>query len=290
MCGHNSLVHTEHNNFTYCFQCTYQPDKDRRNVKPFSLADYGVSVDDVRGLYTHCVELYQQALQPEHIQYLVDRGYTKEYITTRAFGYCGKMQAPIYATTLAKASGLARENDTAQLAHCITFPYRDAQGNVTDIRGRSLIPDTELRYISCRNGATARGAIYPYNYDLISQNRDRFVVAEGEIKADISTLTGIQAIGTAGMNTHRAGIADVCAGRDVVICFDSQPDMATIYQAIKQQAAKYREYGARVSVCVLPHNNTKVDIDSYILEYGAARYVELIDSAVPYQLFARLVR
>jgi hypothetical protein len=151
----------------------------------------------------------------------------------------------------------------------------------TDLRGRAYQTETDRKYLSLRNTSYYRGADYPYNHSL----KREFVITEGEIKTIASQLAGIDTIGLPGVMSFKPMI-----NKDAyyTVCFDSQVDHCSdIIRAIYRLSTLL----SNLKVATLPlKNELKQDIDSFILNYGVAAYRRVIDRALPFHEYKRLVR
>lgn len=244
-------------------------------------------IPEIRSLYTDLAKYYHSCLQKEHTEYLFSRGFTQDTIQNRYIGYCPPGTNPKYKPKVAKESGIATAKDEAFLANRIIFPYFRSKNVVTDLRGRSLDPNDDLRYKSPFNPAYYRGAIYPYNYD-IAQTTKRIGITEGEIKADIALQIGFPCISIPGIGSWREGFIQG-DDQEVVIIFDNERDsriQKEVIVAINKIIPKLEN--PKIAILPLHSGEKKAEIDTFINKYGAALFMSIIDNAIDYHTWQAL--
>jgi hypothetical protein len=230
---------------------------------------------------------YHECLEYNARQYLYHRGFTDRTIESLQIGYCPEGTHPLYRDPIATEAGLVDYNNSAFLANRIIFPYFKTKTMVTDLRGRTLDPDEELRYKSPHKSAYYRGAIYPYNYQLI-EGAKKIIITEGEIKADISLQSGYITIGLPGILAWRSGFRpdeDV----ELIIVFDSESNPDTqrdVIYAIRKIAREI--YKPKIAVLPRIGNEKKMEIDTFIPRFGVEMYHSIIDNALTYDRWSSL--
>lgn len=217
-------------------------------------------------------------------RYLHARGITDALIDRFQVGYAPSGHTWLYELPEAREAGLALTSGEATLANRITFPYF-YNGEIVDIRGRTLNPREEIKYKSPYHPAYYRWADYPYNANDLAAVRP--VITEGEIKTILSVAAGVPTIGLPGMLSWKPAIKL----RRAVILFDSQKD-PRIRRYVQLAIDKAAREISDPYVATLPlHGRDKTDIDDYILMYGERAYREdVVNLAVQYDTWRQLVR
>lgn len=287
-CNHNSLYVTPHNGFSYCFRevCHYMEHNGKQHIKKRERSDH---VDEIRALYNKAAKYYHASLDKRARDFLLSRGFTDQTIQKLMIGYAPIGKSPLYRNKVAKEAGIASADNTAFLGDRIVFPYFKNNDTITDLRGRSLDPDEELKYLSPYGSAFYRGAIYPYNYHL-AQNSKRIILTEGEIKADIAVQIGIPTIAIPGITNWRKGFIQN-DNQKVIIVFDteSNPDtQLNVVAAIRKISLEL--YQPMIAVLPILDNDKKAEIDTFVNKYGADLFKKIIDNALTYEQWNRLQR
>lgn len=283
-CGGNNFYVTPHNGVGYCFNgaCSYWERDGNSNAEPKKKVRSEYLLD-IRQFYAQIAEYYHSNLSQQHLDFLYKRGYTDALINQRKIGFAPKGKHPLYKSNIAKEAGLATAKNEAFMENRITFPYLSG-GVVSDLRGRALDNDSR-KYLSPFNDAYYRGADYAYNHDCLQA--DVIVLTEGEIKADISTLTKYPAIALPGMKSWRREIKQR-KGQKFVFLFDNQ---ATGYKDVYAAISKHAVHLDNPYVATLPLlGHDKMDIDTFILMYGADAYTSVVESALSYGEWYNLIR
>lgn len=281
-CAGNALYVTPHNGVSYCFKCGYYENDSKEEVIRYK--ERSPHLLDIRDFYTGIAKYYHSCLTKEARSFLYQRGYDDTLIERKLIGFCPLGKSTIYASNISKLAGLAGVKNHAFLAGRITFPYYKG-GIVTDIRGRSMNKH-EIKYLSPYGDSYARGADYPYNYNSTVDN-DIIVLTEGEIKSDLSDKVGIPTIGLPGMRIWKNGFVQR-EDQQIVICFDSQAEnSADVDRAIYQIA----QHIDRPKIATLPlMGQSKMDIDTFILQFGGDLYKMVINAAIDFDYWLKLKR
>src|SRR5688572_6790200 len=182
--GHNFYV-TEHNGLGYCFNCGYCELQGEHKRAPKTRSP---NLDEIRHFYKRMAEYYHAALDGKALQYVYSRGFTDTTIQHFKIVYIPRDTSLLYRNSIAKEAGLADYYGGAFLAERISFPYINKDGIVTDIRGRDITGEDELKYKSPHGSAYFRGADYPYNF--AAHNESTVILTEGEIKTSIAWQYG----------------------------------------------------------------------------------------------------
>ncbi len=187
---------------------------------------------------------------------------------------------PLYRDPIAKEAGIATAKHEAFLEDRITFPYFKNNDVITDIRGRAMNPNDELKYKSPFGDVIFRGAIYPYNYHL--HDNKRILITEGEIKANIAYQIGYAAIGIPGIGSWRNGFIQN-EYQEVIIVFDTErnPDtQRNVIYSLRKVAKQLIK--PKIAVLPLDANESKAEIDTFINIHGGGLFTSIIDNAVDY--------
>jgi len=278
-CGGNDFYVTPANGVGYCFHCTYfERDGDKKSED----TSLECAVPVIRALYKKLTEYYHSCITPEVRKYLHKRGYTDTMIEELKLGYIPDENRSDIDNTLGRDSGLYA-GGKAVLGNRISFPYI-ADNTIVDIRGRAMDTEDPIRYKSPLGSAHLRGADYPYNY---KDSQADHVITEGEIKAAIASQNGVACVAVPGIVSWRPKLSGV---QKQTIVFDSTRNKSTreiTYRAIDKLA--HRLYNPHVAMLPL-RGNDKMDIDSFIIAYGAGEFRTIINSALPYEDWAKIQR
>jgi DNA primase len=221
-------------------------------------------------------------------KYANSRGIDADSIARYQIGYCpehGKFSK--FTGDVGLRSGLYNSAQRPVLSGRLTFPYLSPlNSEVVDIRGRSL-DGSEPKYKSPFGTTTARGASeWPYNASDLFRDH---IITEGEIKTIIASQYGFSVVGLPGISAWRWRIRTMSKGTHTVL-FDSQKDPAvreSVYQSIDRLAQKLSD----VRVATLPLGKLdKMDLDTYLLTKGPEELKLVLDKALPYNDWARLLR
>jgi hypothetical protein len=176
----------------------------------------------------------------------------------------------------------------------IVFPYI-AGGEVVDLRTRTYDAGKGYRSLG---PYVERGATFPFGWDHLAPGTRSVIITEAEFKA-LAALQAFHAgevsmptLGQPGLNVFREEWAQQLAAQgveEVVLCYDSQrrstkdgvPALAPEEQWSLRHGATCAAAGLRVRVARLPlaPGETKAEIDTFILQHGAAAFQQLIATA-----------
>jgi DNA primase len=272
-CNGNNFYITPSNGMGYCFNCGYATFE---NTTRQDLVRYH-DIPAIRELYTELASMYHSYV--DHVRlYLNQRGVSDNEIETHKIGYCPSEPHILYKDELATAAGIAKRDGSAFLGGRVVFPYV-VNGKVTDLRGRALDKSTEPRYLSPYGGAFYRGADYPFLWKESS-----FVITEGEFKALSIQRAGFNAIGVPGILSIRP------KSRFDVVCFDSDRNpksMADVQRAIIR-IAKVNPF-IKIATLPLGKSEDKMGADDYIDKYGTDAFTRILNAALPFDKWKRLM-
>lgn len=271
-CGGNNFYVTPEKNITgYCFNCGYAEfNGTYKAVERFH------DIPGLRQYYKELAWYYHSSMTADARTYLHTRGITDAMIDAYSIGFCPNDTHILYQDDLAKHAGLINRGKPF-LADRVTFPYI-VGSQVTDIRGRSLEPKTEYRYLSPKGSSYFRGADYPYLYE-----GESVLITEGEIKAIFAKEAGFTVHGIPGINAMRPKTSGM------VVCFDSSNrprSRQAVFRAIVHLGAVF----PYLKVVTLPLNGSERDIgiDDYILAYGVDSFKKLMQRALAFDTWKRL--
>ena len=286
--GHNLYV-TPDNGVEHCFNCGYT--KGTRKESPEQLMAVSENLETIRSYYTKLAAYYHACLTPKARDYLHSRGISDRSISENLIGYCPSGAHSVYQEPIAREAGIAGSGNASVLAGRVIFPYV-VNGQVVDLRGRSLDPDEETRYKGPYGRARFRGADeWPYMPVATHRGENSLpvVVTEGEIKALLCAQSGIPAVSVPGINSWKWRLRSLYSTRQRVIVFDSQADKAVaehVYAAVDSLASRMGE----CHVLFLPLKGKKMDVDTFILTKGAEEFKLLLSCSLPYTSWAIIMR
>ena len=290
-CGGANLYVTPDNDVSYCFNCSYRstPDKvENEQDSGVLFAKDSPDILEIREFYTTVSKYYHSCLDGVALRYAASRGISEESITKYRIGFCPDSDRyGRSAADIGIRSGLYNSAQRPVLAGRLTFPYiNPINGEVVDIRGRAL-DSTDPKYKGPFGGTTARGASeWPYNSQSLAVDH---LITEGEIKTIVASQFGFSTVGVPGISTWRWRIRTMSKGTQTVL-FDSQADLSireSVNQAIDKLASKIPD----LRVATLPlGKESKMDLDTYLLTKGPEELRLVVDKALPYNDWARLLR
>jgi len=278
-CGHKSYwVTPERNLSAFCFVCGHSEKTGK--IQPLKRAN---DIKGIRQLYSELTDYYHSCLGSDHISYLHSRGITDRDITRYKIGYAPHTYTLLYSDPMAIDAGIIMRDKTPFLANRIIFPYL-VENVVVDMRGRLLGGDDERKYLSPYGGAYFRGADYAFNHDALKN--DTIILTEGEAKAIASNVV-MPTVSIPGILSLRPQLKQR-TGQSFTICFDSQVNhWFDVVRAIQ----RLKKHFDNLLIATLPlMGRTKMDIDTFVQDFGAEAYKRVIDRAVPYQTWIKLVR
>lgn len=282
-CGGHNLYVTPHNGLAYCFNCGY---RNGRSQGGNAFTSNPEVIEEIRDFYGKCVSYYVSCLSGAALTYLRERGISDSVIQQRRIGFCPDTHHSLYDLPIAKTAGISSGRNSV-LHGRIIFPYiAPTTGAIVDMRGRAL-DDESVKYKGPFGSAYVRGADeWPYGAEI---SADSFLLTEGEIKAIVATQHGFPTIGLPGINTWKWRVRELSA-KSVTVVFDSQRSSTVneaVYQAIDKLASKLES----CKVATLPlMGREKMDLDEFVLTKGLHELKLVLDKALPYETWAKLLR
>lgn len=276
VCGGKNFAVWE-NGSRFCFNCNHAERNTQVTVKPLRRSKY---IPEIRNLYKELALQYHSNLTTEARNWLYRRGVSDYSIKSLLIGYCPDETNPIYKSHIAQAAGLVtKDGYRPVLGGRITFPFL-VDDYVSDLWGRAL-DDNPIKYRGPNFSSYSRGADHAYCHNSAYKHAafERLIRTEGLLKAVISNQYGFPTVAYPGTMAFRNGTPPM-QGQKQIIAFDNQVNhRRELIIAIKREAERYQNS----YIATLPlRGNTKVDLDSYILEYGVDDYRRVIDNALPY--------
>lgn len=216
------------------------------------------------------------------LDYLKDRGFTKESLEKFQIGYALHswdftvkfLASRGFTHELIEKAGLIikREDDTYfdRFRNRIMFPIHDDKGNTIAFSGRAL-GDDEPKYLNSPETNIFNKSNILYHFYAARQSirkMDHIVLFEGfadVISADLAGIHhGVATMGTSLTDAHVSTIRR--NGKTVTICYDS--DTAGVEAAFRA-ANMLEAAGCNVRVAMLPHG---YDPDDYVKEFGFEKF------------------
>ena len=171
----------------------------------------------------------------------------------------------------------------------VVFPYYDADGNVVDLRTRSIsardtVGGKPIRYTSPQGPSEARGALVPYGLDALG-DAHRVVLTEGEFKALTPRAHGLEMpiLALRGINDSALNDLSVLRGRLVVLAFDNDPDENRAANGLTAGEAAtvrigrlLRAHGIAIGIVAPAQLGDRKGIDDFVLAYGVEAFAELV--------------
>ncbi|AZB43658.1 DNA primase [Bacillus sp. FJAT-42376] len=217
------------------------------------------------------------------LDYLLNRGFTKESIEQFEIGYAlpswnfvSKFLANrgFNLPLMEQAGLLVKKNDSSdfldRFRNRIMFPILDHHGNTIAFSGR-VLTDEQPKYLNSPETKLFNKSKVLYNFHkarLHIRKHQQSVLLEGFADVISASKAGVEqsvaAMGTA-LTDEQAKILKRNSA-EVIICYDS--DKAGLDAALRS-ARTLSEAGASVKVAVIPDG---LDPDDYINRYGAEKF------------------
>ncbi len=239
---------------------------DRKGI-PFSSNGKDDGADDNKRsketTLTEAAHLYHQAMTPEVIAYLKDRGITEETIEKYRIGYCSGDTPYRTSKESLSDSGLIYENGNEFFRGFITFPHFYA-GRVVFISGRGYpekahkkLPKEKVPLFHLFNESAAR--------------QEAVIIAEGEIDTLTLLQSAFNACGVLGANSFKAEwIVKFDHCKKVFLTFDNDE------AGNKANLEIARLLGTKARIVPLPEGE---DVNDFFRHSTAADYQRLLDQA-----------
>lgn len=282
-CGGNNYSIFD-NGTSKCWNCDYSKRLDSVPYRPLRRSKY---IKEIREYYDFITHYYHSCLDDSHRVWLYRRGISDYSIETLRIGFAPDESHIHYIPRIAKIAGLATKENKPVLGGRIIFPFL-SEGFVSDVWGRAL-DDSPIRYKGPAGSSYTRGADYTYCHDYAYKPNafQRVVRTEGLIKAIVSNQYGIPCIAYPGTNAYRNGTPPM-QGQTQIIIFDNQVEnRRQLLAAIRKEAERH----SNVKIGTLPLNGrSKMDIDTFILQYGIDEYRRVVDGALEYFVWKQYCR
>lgn len=234
------------------------------------------------------------------LEYLLERGFTKESIEKFSIGYSlpswdytfKLLSKKGFSEELLEKSGLIikRERDGSffdRFRNRIMFPIFDRNGNTIAFSGRAL-GDDDPKYLNSPETVIFNKSKILYNYHLARpaiRKHQQAVLFEGfadVIAADRSSVVnGVATMGTSLTAEHIELLRRSC--QTVTICYDSDnPGIEAAFRAGKMLS----DSQLNVTVALMPDD---LDPDDYIKKYGGDKFSrDVIGASITFMSFKLL--
>ncbi|MGM9927633.1 MAG: DNA primase [Bacillus sp. (in: firmicutes)] len=233
----------------------------------------------------------------EALQYLLDRGFTRETIEKFSIGY--SLNSWDFVSTFLTKRGfdenilesagiiIRREDDQKKFdrfRNRIMFPIRNHQGEVVAFSGRALGND-EPKYLNSPETPIFNKSKLLFNYYQARpaiRKKEQAILFEGfadTISASEAGVdNGLATMGTSLTEDHIQFLKRNC--REILVCFDSdKPGL----EAANRAANMLLQAGLTVKVAMMPDG---LDPDEYIKKYGSKSFMQdVIGDSLTYLAF-----
>jgi hypothetical protein len=247
-------------------------------------------IQEIRRVYTELTAYYHSQLKKEHRQYLYCRGINDDTIERQQIGYCPPTYCSTYSDPMAYEAGVCYTDKKTKeqkpfFADRIMFPYivTDDEGNdtVSEIRGRAVNSDAEIKYLSVFRSSRSIDATYPFQWkDRFSK---RWLITEGEFKAAAASQHGHKCVALPGMSTWKNRILPT-AEDQIIVIFDRMKDRLKQLD-VNRAIQRIGERIPRLRVGSLPLlGEEKMDIDSFLIhpKGGENYFTDVVESSIPF--------
>lgn len=253
-----------------------------------------VTLSQAGALLEKAAAFYEQALDSNDSakKYLLMRGVSEASIKKHRIGYAPRGVGPLLTATQATPADLLsvkllsrRDDDRLQpfLSHRITFPIRDADGNVCGFGGR-LLETTNTKAPKYKNSAASsffNKSETLYGLEQLDKEpgkHRRLIFVEGYLD--------VVALSQAGITTPVAGLGTAFTSGHAEIVKESADEVVFMYdddnagrKATLDALSTLIENGfspAHIRVLSL---HDEMDPDEFIMSYGPSYTLELIETA-----------
>jgi len=232
----------------------------------------------------------------EHaLQYLLDRGFTKEVIEKFQIGYAPNQwdfavkYLKKYDTSLMEKAGLIIKSEKGdkyfdRFRDRIMFPIYDRNGNPIAFSGRTL-GDSTPKYLNSPETPIFNKSSTLYNFHMARpsiRKTQHSVLFEGFADVIAANRAGVEnSVGTMGTSLTDEHISILKRNsRTITICYDSDSaGIEAAYRAGKMLAGA----NCTVKVAMLPDG---LDPDDYLNKYGEEKLQhEIMQASVPFMSF-----
>jgi len=244
-----------------------------------------LDVDAVRELYTELADEYHKDITDVAVSYLKTRGITEETIRHFKLGFCSDKYYEQYSNDLAKDCGIVNR-DYPALFNRITIPYI-VDDMCVDLRGRKVGSGITYKqntptYISLSGSHESRGAVFPFNYDIIKNNK-RIIITEGEFKAVVGHQYGFPVIATPGIFGWQSSWKSILKDKEIILVadFDSVFGFnSPAYMMTNIVSKDIRNLKVGLLYLASNGNKEKIDIDSLLIDGGVKLFEKIINGPI----------
>jgi DNA primase len=231
------------------------------------------------------------------LDYLLNRGFTKEIIDIFEIGYALDswdfiskflVKRGFEASLMEEAGLLIKKSNSDEyfdrFRNRIMFPITDHHGNTIAFSGR-VLGDEKPKYLNSPETKIFNKSKLLYNFHrarLHIRKNQQVILFEGFADVISSARSGVeQAIATMGTSLTEDQAKIIRRNvSDVIICYDS--DSAGIEATIRASKT-LMDAGCKVKVAMIPDG---LDPDDYILKFGADKFKnDVIGASVPLMTF-----
>lgn len=266
----------------------YSNDRSGQAVSPLSKAE-----ERMREAHTFAMDFFHHILVntedgEEALNYLMERGFTKELIESNKIGLALTnwnsltllLERKGFSLDEIAESGLIiqkEENGTYfdRFRGRIMFPIRDENGKVVAFSGRIFGQHDEAKYLNSPESPIFHKSQILYNLDRARptiRKTKNVILMEGFVDvlaaSRVGVVNAVATMGTSLTSQHIQKLKRLV--EQVTICFDG--DSAGIEAAKRAAETLYTE-GFRVNVAVIPE---QLDPDDYIRIHGDRHFVDNI--------------
>ena len=237
------------------------------------------------------------------LQYLLDRGFTRELIESQKIGWALNSWDAL-STLLSRKnlqvqnivdSGLIIQKDQDgsyfdRFRNRIMFPIRDENGKVIAFSGRILQPsENEPKYLNSPESPIFHKSEILYNLDKARasiRKSKKIILMEGFVDVLAANRAGVfNAVATMGTSLTPQHIQKIKRlAQQVTICYDG--DRAGT-EAAKRAAQMLYDERVKMDIAVIPN---QMDPDDYIRDYGEQAFKEqILDNPHSFVAFMKMV-
>jgi hypothetical protein len=287
-CGGKSLSCSLIHGLVWCFKCCYG--KGIRPIEGERKVDDSLPVNSELHLRVIDKLLEISNLDDSSREYLKTRGINNPdiYQIKNVPLFIGNRLKEFFNEEELLSSGFFNKIDNKVIEGLAIKPRRIIlpywQGNnVIGLKTRIrpyIEEDKEKRY------AYPRGSNISKNLWYRSLPRDLVIITEGEIKAIVGSQFGFSCCAVPGIaNTGHpniiAKIKELTANTSkIIVCLDSDENYETKFSLQNAAYNIAKNFIDKSTILWLPQeNNEKVDLDSYLVKFGAENLTELIEKA-----------
>lgn len=264
---------------------------------------YSIKEENMLEAHQFVADVYHHLLMnteegEEALNYLLNRGFTKEDIESNNIGWA--LPSWDSMTTLLERKGFSleemcecgliiqKENDHTYFDRFrgrIMFPIRNEFGKIIAFSGRILNPnETEAKYLNSPESPIFKKSEVLFNLDRarssIRKTRE-VILMEGFMDVLAASQVGVQnAVATMGTSLTKEHVTKLKRlVQKIIICYDG--DNAG-FEAAKRAAEMLYAEQMNVEIVVLPD---QLDPDDFIKKYGQQSFVQMVEKPQSYMSF-----